>query len=1287
MTLQTLRVFPRRPLARAVAFFAMAVLSFTTCKLDRLLGPVTPPTIEATLLDFDVQPGNVTANQNFVPVVRVRVTDGGGNLATEATTPVTVSLIGGTTGAVLNGTKTVTPSLGLVTFNTIQVDRAGTGYRLVVTGTGLTPDTSVTFNVAGAPTIVLTPTSRTFTAPIGGANPAAQTVAVTNGGSGTLSNLAIGTITYGSGQPTGWLAASLNAQTAPATVTLTPTTGTLPAGTYTATVPVTSTVAGVTNSPQNITVTFTVTQAPTISLNVTTRTYAATAGGANPAAQTVSITNTGTGTLSGLAVGTIAYGAGASGWITTSFNTTTAPATLTINANVGVLTAGTYTATVPVTSSALGVTNSPQNISVTFNVAQPTGPAIGLDPSSRQFTATVGGASPAAQTVAVTNVGINTLSGLAIGTIVYGSGQPTGWLAASLSGTTAPATVTLNATTGSLAAGTYTATVPVTSTAAGVTNSPQNISVTFTVSASSNPTIGLTPSSRTFTATAGGASPATQTVSVTNVGGGTLNNLAVGTITYGSGQTTGWLSASLNQTTAPATVTLTATTGSLAAGTYTATVPVTSTATGITNSPQNISVTFTVTSATPVIVLTPTSRTFAATTGGANPATQTVDVSNGGGQTLNGLAVGTITYGSGQTTGWLSASINQTTAPATVTLTATTGSLAAGTYTATVPVTSTASGVTNSPQNISVTFNVAAPGPTITLTPSSRTFSATAGGASPSSQTVQVTNSGGGTLNNLALGTTTYGSGQPTGWLTASINQATAPAVVTLAPATGSLPAGTYTATVPVTSTATGITNSPQNITVTFVVNASGPTISVTNANPSFTVVHGSGNPAARFDTVRNSGTGSLTGLAIGTITYGSGGSGWLSASLAATTAPAQLTLTPTTGSLAPGTYTATVPITSSATGVTNSPRNVTVTFNVLNSNPTISLFPTNRSFSAAVGGSNPSAMTVSVSNSSGGTLSGLATGTITYGSGQPTGWLSASISSTTAPATVTLTPTTGSLQKGTYTATVPVTSSASGVTNSPQNISVTFTVSETDPCALISGFSPGSTYNGALTDGDCNGPSAPVDRFGFTTSSQAFFSATLSTTAFPPLQVARVWTPSTLGLSDGSPSPGGVTLYYLLAAGTYRMDVQRFSTASTGTGSYSLSSLVNPTVPAGVCAEVLTTLNVSATQRLDTSCSDFHNSGSDNPNQPTSVVYYYIWQEAGKQLTIRMNSTAFDAYLEAYNFSAGGFLGANNNGGGGTNALLTIAAPSTGRFVQILAGHFSSGTLLSGNYTFIIDP
>ena len=256
---------PRRSLPRAAALSVLTILSLTTCKLDKLFGPTTPP---ATKVVFQVQPQSALAGVQFASPVKVYVSDALGDTVTDATNLITIAITPstGTTGAILNGTTTVAAVAGVATFPNLSVDRAGTGYTLTATAAPLTPAVSSAFAVAVPPTILLTPSSRTFTATVGGGNPAPQTVAVTNSGGSTLSGLAIGTITYGAGA-TGWLAAAVSPAAAPATVTLTPTLGTLAAGTYTATVPVTSTAAGVTNSPQNIAVTFTVTQAPTITLS------------------------------------------------------------------------------------------------------------------------------------------------------------------------------------------------------------------------------------------------------------------------------------------------------------------------------------------------------------------------------------------------------------------------------------------------------------------------------------------------------------------------------------------------------------------------------------------------------------------------------------------------------------------------------------------------------------------------------------------------------------------------------------------------------------------------------------------------------------------------------------------------------------------------------------------------------------------------------------------------------------------------------------------------------------
>jgi hypothetical protein len=541
---------------------------------------------------------------------------------------------------------------------------------------------------------------------------------------------------------------------------------------------------------------------PSIELSATDRSFTATAGGANPAPQTVEVTNRGGGTLSSLSANATYQAGETPGWLSLSLNPITAPATLEMIPITGSLAPGQYHATVAIGSSAAD--NSPQGVSITFTVMAGSSPAIALSATDHPFTATAGGPNPTPFTVQVTNGGTGSLTGLAV-TVGYAAAEPTGWLSATLDHATAPATLTLAATTGSLAPGVYHATADVTSPVAG--NSPRRVELSFQVDQSSaGPTIVITPTSRSFTAQEGGANPAQQTVQITNGGGGTLSGLG-GTITYAAGQPTGWLGAAFSGPTAPATLIIAVATGSLASGTYTGYVTINSAVAS--NSPQQVTVTFTVGERDPVIGLSANSVSFTATEGGSNPALQTLQVTNTGGGTLDGLG-GITTYAAGEPTGWLLASLGTTNAPTTLTFRATTGSLTAGTYHATVTL--TAPGASNTPLAVPVTFTVGSGNPPmISLSAGTRTFTATAGGGNPGAQSLQVGNSGGGTLTGLQAAESPAAS-----WLSVSLSTTTAPATITLQATTGSLTAGTYTTTVNVTSPVAG--NNPQGVLVTFIV-------------------------------------------------------------------------------------------------------------------------------------------------------------------------------------------------------------------------------------------------------------------------------------------------------------------------------------------------------------------------------------------------------------------------------------------------------------------------------------
>jgi len=136
-----------------VAALASAVM---TCSQDKL--PLGLSVAAATKLAISVQPGTATAGTAIAPAVQVTVQDAQGNTVTTATTSVTIAITGGTgtTGAVLGGTLTQAAVSGVATFGDLTIDKAGTGYTLTATATGLTAAATTAFAVnPGAPAKVV----------------------------------------------------------------------------------------------------------------------------------------------------------------------------------------------------------------------------------------------------------------------------------------------------------------------------------------------------------------------------------------------------------------------------------------------------------------------------------------------------------------------------------------------------------------------------------------------------------------------------------------------------------------------------------------------------------------------------------------------------------------------------------------------------------------------------------------------------------------------------------------------------------------------------------------------------------------------------------------------------------------------------------------------------------------------------------------------------------------------------------------------------------------------------
>ncbi|TLY49131.1 MAG: hemagglutinin, partial [Gemmatimonadetes bacterium] len=105
----------------------------------------------ATALFFTVQPSNTVAGGSITPAVQVTAEDGLGNTVTSFTGNVTVAIGTNPSGGTLSGTTTVAAVNGVASFSTLSIDKAGTGYTLAASASGLTGSPSAAFNItAGA---------------------------------------------------------------------------------------------------------------------------------------------------------------------------------------------------------------------------------------------------------------------------------------------------------------------------------------------------------------------------------------------------------------------------------------------------------------------------------------------------------------------------------------------------------------------------------------------------------------------------------------------------------------------------------------------------------------------------------------------------------------------------------------------------------------------------------------------------------------------------------------------------------------------------------------------------------------------------------------------------------------------------------------------------------------------------------------------------------------------------------------------------------------------------------
>ncbi len=382
------------------------------------------------------------------------------------------------------------------------------------------------------------------------------------------------------------------------------------------------------------------------------------------------------------------------------------------------------------------------------------GPEMTVSPTSFAFTATQGGATPAAQQAAISISGGSVFIGIE-------SNSASGFVSASftITGDTTGRITLTPLSPSFVSTGTHTGVVVVRGcrdqfcSTGDVEGSPVSINVSYTV----QPPAGLraSPQSLSFTQVKGGAAPAAQTLGLSDSTGASYPWTA--SIVYQSA-TTGWLkvngAATANGGSLPANLAVSVN-PTTTVGTLNALIRFTGNGTTL-----DVPVSYTVNE--PTLTRAPGQMTFTAVASGGAPSTQTVTLSTENSQPVDYTT--TVTYGAGQPTGWLTQPASGT-APGDVTVGVSRTDLALGTYTATLTFATARQMV-----SVNVTYQVVSAA--LTFSPGSASFA-----IGPSSNATALSQT-------VALGSTstplswTATSDQP--WVTISQMSGTTPASVTL---------------------------------------------------------------------------------------------------------------------------------------------------------------------------------------------------------------------------------------------------------------------------------------------------------------------------------------------------------------------------------------------------------------------------------------------------------------------------------------------------------------------------
>lgn len=241
----------------------------------------------------------------------------------------------------------------------------------------------------------------------------------------------------------------------------------------------------------------------------------------------------------------------------------------------------------------------------------------------------------------------------------------------------------------------------------------------------------------------------------------------------------------------------------------------------------------------------------------------------------------------------------------------------------------------------------------------------------------------------------------------------------------------------------------------------------------------------------------------------------------------------------------------------------------------------------------------------------------------------------------------------------------------------VTFTATATAraACSDSTPHTFGTTSNGELTTTDCRTPDGFYIDYFSTTVSPAGAYAFSQSGSFDTFLILYGPDGFAVGFNDdetpgaGQPQPSRIKA--LLPSANYFLGATSWDPGITGT--YTLSSAATSAVITG-CEEVFVARGVSTDQNLQTTDCLFSGFYSDD---------MLIFLRAGQAVTISMNSTALDAYLELYNTS-GTLVASNDDRDATTNDARIAFTPTANGFFLVVPTSSVAGA--TGAYTLIIQ-